>query len=220
MKELTQDEVRGLGHAVGLDIEEPELTEVTYSLNALLDDLDHINPLGLDQVEPLPIPLTRHANTISSVLRVEAPTNYRELIRDRLQEIEHDNRISYLTWSLTPALAYYKALKLRALLRQEVLAALDHADVLVMPTMGTAAPKIEPDPIIDSKETSNRNRAGLTTTFSLASSPALSMCCGFTSEHLPIGLQIGGKPFAEQTVLNVAYAYQQATDWHGRRPPI
>jgi aspartyl-tRNA(Asn)/glutamyl-tRNA(Gln) amidotransferase subunit A len=44
--------------------------------------------------------------------------------------------------------------------------------------------------------------------------------CGFTSENLPIGLQIGGKPFAEQTILNVAYAYQQATDWHGRRPPI
>ncbi len=60
-----------------------------------------------------------------------------------MQEIEHDNRISYLTWSLTPAVAYYKALKLRALLRQEVLAALDHADVLVMPTMGIAAPKIE-----------------------------------------------------------------------------
>ncbi len=35
-----------------------------------------------------------------------------------------------------------------------------------------------------------------------------------------IGLQIGGKPFAEQTILNVAYAYQQATDWHGRRSPI
>jgi aspartyl-tRNA(Asn)/glutamyl-tRNA(Gln) amidotransferase subunit A len=172
------------------------------------------------QVEEVSIPLTRHANTISSVLRVEAPTNYRELIRERLQEIEHDNRISYLTWSLTPALAYYKALKLRALLRQEVLAALENADVLVMPTMGIAAPKIEPDPIIDSKESSHRNRAGLTTSFSLASSPALSICCGFTSENLPIGLQIGGKPFAEQTVLNVAYAYQQATDWHGRRPPI
>jgi Asp-tRNA(Asn)/Glu-tRNA(Gln) amidotransferase A subunit family amidase len=58
------------------------------------------------------------------------------------------------------------------------------------------------------------------TYFSLASSPALSICCGFTSENLPIGLQIGGKPFAEQTVLDVAYAYQQATDWHERRPPI
>ena len=54
------------------------------------------------------IPLTRHANTISSVLRVEAPTNYRELIRERLQEIAHDNRIAYLTWSLTPALPTIK----------------------------------------------------------------------------------------------------------------
>jgi aspartyl-tRNA(Asn)/glutamyl-tRNA(Gln) amidotransferase subunit A len=172
------------------------------------------------QVDEVSLPLTRHANTISSVLRVEAPTNYRALIRERLPEIKHDNRIAYLTWSLMPALAYYKALKLRALLRQEVLAALEQADVLVMPTMGTAAPKIEPDPVIDSKERSQRNRAGLTTAFSLASAPALSLCCGFTAEHLPIGLQIGGKPFAEQTVLNVAYAYQHATDWHERRPPL
>jgi hypothetical protein len=55
MKELTKDEVRGLGHAVGLEIQDPELTEVTYSLNALLEDLEHINPPGLETVEPLPI---------------------------------------------------------------------------------------------------------------------------------------------------------------------
>ena len=195
------------------DVVEPEVREaVSQSANSLAE-------LGA-HVEEVSVPLSTHANTISSVLRVEAPTNYRELIRDRLQEIEHDNRISYLTWSVMPALAYYKALKLRALLRQQVLAALDNADVLLMPTMGIAAPKIEPDPVIESKEKSNRNRAGLTTSFSLASSPALSICCGFTSENLPIGLQIGGKPFEEQTILNVAYAYEQATDWHTRRPPI
>jgi hypothetical protein len=55
MQELTKEEVRGLGHAVGLDIQDPELTEVTYSLNALLEDLDRINPPGLETVEPLPI---------------------------------------------------------------------------------------------------------------------------------------------------------------------
>ena len=55
MQALTKDEVRSLGHAVGLDIQDPELTEVTYSLNALLEDLDYINPPGLDTVEPLPI---------------------------------------------------------------------------------------------------------------------------------------------------------------------
>jgi len=55
MQELTKEEVRGLGHGVGLEMQDPELTEVTYSRNALLEDLDHINPPGLDTVEPLPI---------------------------------------------------------------------------------------------------------------------------------------------------------------------
>ena len=55
MKQLTKEEVRGLGHAVGLDIQEPELTEVTHNLYNLLADLENINPLGLDNVEPLPI---------------------------------------------------------------------------------------------------------------------------------------------------------------------
>lgn len=55
MSDLTREEVSALGHAVGLEIPEPELTEVTYSLNALLEALNEINPPGLDAVEPLPI---------------------------------------------------------------------------------------------------------------------------------------------------------------------
>ncbi len=53
--DLTKEEVKALGHAVGLEISDPELTEVTYSLNAILEALDNINPPGLDKVEPLPI---------------------------------------------------------------------------------------------------------------------------------------------------------------------
>ena len=55
MPDLTKDEVKALGHAVGLEIQDPELTEVTYNLNALLEALDEINPPGLADVEPLPI---------------------------------------------------------------------------------------------------------------------------------------------------------------------
>jgi hypothetical protein len=53
--DLTNEEIKALGHAVGLEIQEPDLTEVTHSLNALLEALDGINPPGLDEVEPLPI---------------------------------------------------------------------------------------------------------------------------------------------------------------------
>lgn len=55
MADLSQDEVKNLGYAVGLDIGEPLLTEVTYNLNALRELLDSVNPPGLDQMEPLPI---------------------------------------------------------------------------------------------------------------------------------------------------------------------
>ena len=55
MADLAPDEVKSLGRAVGLDIAEPLLTEVTYNLNALKDLLESVNPPGLDQVEPLPI---------------------------------------------------------------------------------------------------------------------------------------------------------------------
>ena len=55
MTDLSKDEVKSLGRAVGLDIDEPLLTEVTYNLNALRELLDSVNPPGLNQLEPLPI---------------------------------------------------------------------------------------------------------------------------------------------------------------------
>jgi hypothetical protein len=55
MADLTQNEVKSLGRAVGLELEEPLLTEVTYNLNALRELIDEVNPPGLDRVEPLPI---------------------------------------------------------------------------------------------------------------------------------------------------------------------
>lgn len=57
MDDLTKEQVTALGRAVGLDIKDPELTEVTYNINALLQALDDINPPGLDAIEPLPIVL-------------------------------------------------------------------------------------------------------------------------------------------------------------------
>ena len=55
MADLSKHEVQSLGRAVGLDIAEPLLTEVTYNLNALRELLESVNPPGLEQLEPLPI---------------------------------------------------------------------------------------------------------------------------------------------------------------------
>ena len=195
------------------DVVDPQVREAVSVAASTLGELGAI-------VQEVSIPMTAHAGAISGGLRIEAPTTYRKLVRNRLSEIRHDNRVGYLTGSLIPATAYYKAQKLRSLLRQEVLTALETVDVLVLPTAGVAAQKVEPDPVIDSRETANRTRWLLTTAFSLASIPAMSICCGFTNNNLPIGLQIGGRPFAEETLLRVAHTYEQNTEWHTRRPPI
>ena len=54
----------------------------------------------------------------------------------------------------------------------------------------------------------------------LAGLPGISVPCGFNSAGLPIGLQIIGKPFDEETILCVAHAFEQHTDYHRRKPPL
>ena len=58
----------------------------------------------------------------------------------------------------------------------------------------------------------------LTISVNLAGLPALSLPCGFDHAGLPIGMQVIGKPFDEATILRLGYAFEQATDWHTRRP--
>jgi hypothetical protein len=55
MADLSPAEIKSLGHAVGLELEEPLLTQVAYNLNGLRELIDDVNPPELDQVEPLPI---------------------------------------------------------------------------------------------------------------------------------------------------------------------
>ena len=60
----------------------------------------------------------------------------------------------------------------------------------------------------------------LTTPVNLAGNCALSVPCGFSSDGLPIGLQIIGDSFKEANILKVGHAYEQATDWHKQKPEI
>ena len=170
------------------------------------------------QVEEVSIPLAANAGTISGAIRVEASVTYRDLVFNRPQEIAHDNRIAYIASTIMPASYYYKGLRLRSLIRDQVLAALDGVDLLLSPTTGVAAQLLGPDPVIDSKAAVGRIPWMLTTTFSLANVPALSVPCGFTATGLPIGLQIAGRPFDESTVLRAGHTYEQETEWHSRRP--
>ena len=187
--------------------------------NAVTAAAEMLAELGAT-VEEVSIPLTTHANPISSVLLATEPaSNMGDWVRGRLQDFGHDNRIGLLVGSIIPAQVYYKAQKLRSMLRQQVHEALETYDVLIAPTSGKVAPKPHDETVVTSKETTSRLPFMLTNTFNLSSAPAISVPCGFGGQGLPIGLQIGGHPGSEATLLKVAHAYEQATTWHTMRPP-
>ncbi|HEU5317858.1 MAG TPA: Asp-tRNA(Asn)/Glu-tRNA(Gln) amidotransferase subunit GatA [Chloroflexota bacterium] len=114
--------------------------------------------------------------------------------------------------------AYYlKAQKVRTLIKQDFDKAFERFDVLAAPTSPTTAFRVGEkvnDPLamyLSDVCTLPVNVAGL---------PGVSVPCGFDSQGLPIGLQLIGKAFDEATLLRAAYAYEQATDWHTKRPAL
>jgi len=115
--------------------------------------------------------------------------------------------------------AYYlRAQKVRTLIRQDFLQAFEKVDAIVTPTSPTAAFKI-------GEKSGDPLQMYLTDIFTISANLAgicgISIPCGFTANpKLPIGLQLLGKPFGEQTILNVAYAYEQSTEWHKAKPPL
>ena len=115
--------------------------------------------------------------------------------------------------------AYYlRAQKVRTLIRQDFLKAFEKVDLVVTPTTPTPAFKAgekSDDPMqmyLSDIFTISCNLAGI---------PGVSLPCGFsTNPKLPIGLQLLGKPFGEETLLRAAHAYEQSTTWHKERPKL
>ena len=112
--------------------------------------------------------------------------------------------------------AYYlQAQRLRRLIAQDFQAALQHCDLIAGPTTPRTAwalGEMADDPVqmyLSDIYTIAVNLAGL---------PGLSQPCGFGADGLPVGLQLIGDYFAESRLLNTAHRFQQATDWHARRP--
>jgi aspartyl-tRNA(Asn)/glutamyl-tRNA(Gln) amidotransferase subunit A len=114
--------------------------------------------------------------------------------------------------------AYYKkAQQVRTLIKQDFDKAFEKVDAIVTPTTPTPAFKA-------GEKTDDPLQMYLADIFTisvnLAGVPGISIPCGFTSNNLPVGLQIIGKQFDEETILKISYAYEQSTDWHKRRPKL
>ncbi|MBI3061444.1 MAG: Asp-tRNA(Asn)/Glu-tRNA(Gln) amidotransferase subunit GatA [Deltaproteobacteria bacterium] len=190
-------------------------------------------------VEEISLPHTEYAVAVYYIIATaEASSNlarydgmkygYRAAARDLTETYmksreegfgaEVKRRIMLGTYALSAGYydAYYlKAQKVRALIKRDFAEAFRKCDAIVTPTAPTTAFKIgekTQDPLqmyLSDIFTISVNLAGL---------PGLSLPCGFDGDGLPIGMQIIGKHFDEATILKLAFASEQATEWHQKKP--
>ncbi len=133
---------------------------------------------------------------------------------------EVKRRIMLGTYALSAGYydAYYKkGQQVRTLIKRDFDEAFKIVDVIATPTAPTAAFKIgekSADPLqmyLSDIFTISVNLAGI---------PGLSLPCGFTKTNLPIGLQLLGRHFDEESILHAAFAYEQSTEWHKKKPSL
>ena len=208
-----------LNDRVNADGVEPDIRDAVTAAVAQLGELGA-------EAEEVSIPMMAESAAISTTLiYVDATAVHRQGLEDHPEKYDHNNRVRLLTGALIPAQAHQKASRLRHIIRQHILDALERVDILILPTSSVQATPFptEAGMAKNGKEEFLNMLGGrrtYTTPSNLAGVPGLSINCGFTSDGLPVGLQMVGRPYDEPTLFRAAYAYEQATDWHTRRPPL
>ena len=134
----------------------------------------------------------------------EHPELYGDVLRERL-----------LAGALVTAAEYVQAQRVRSGICRETAAVLRDVDVLATPT----TPKPATPFALAHDPEFGFPRSNMPP-FNITGSPTLALPCGFSASGLPLSLQLAGRPFDEATVLRVGHAYEQATRWHTRRPPV
>ncbi len=195
---------------------EPQVTDSVREAATVLEGLGA-------SVEEVSIPVLEHSQTISTpISQAEASQIHTEHLRDRAHDIGADVRGRLYQGALIPATDYIKAQRARTVYNARMAEAFQRFDALIAPTCPVGAPQLGERTVQvgDVAEPTLALLSRLTRPFNVSGVPTVSLPCGFTSYGVPIGLQIAGRPFEDAAVLRIAHAYEQATEWHKRRPPI
>jgi aspartyl-tRNA(Asn)/glutamyl-tRNA(Gln) amidotransferase subunit A len=161
--------------------------------------------------------------------RPEANSDHDHYLRTRPRDYSPGLLYSLIAGLLIPAPVYVTAQRVRRLLCQEFDTAFEKVQVIVAPTLFSTAPTIEECNRgyieADGKRINLQDRAGnfltrYTIPFNVTGLPTISICCGFSSSGLPIGMQISAPPFQEGKLFQVAHAYERAAGWHERKPQL
>ncbi len=157
-----------------------------------------------------------------TIISAEAATSHESFLKSGATEFGVEVHERLLAGERILATEYLKAQRFREIALDEFTAVFREVDLVVTPTEPIPAPKLdEKNVVFGGTVDSVRNAlTRLTRPVNLVGYPALSIPCGFTAAGLPVGLQLIGRPFEEAALLRAGRAYEQATEWHLRRPPL
>lgn len=165
--------------------------------------------------------LVEDSHAAMTVVNAEGSAVHRPRLPQRAEEYVPDVRAKLLAGLEIKAVDYIAALRACRRLRQNLERVFERVDLLLTPTRDTVAPRMAEDGrVLEVYPYQAAGRPTRTIAFNAGGQPAISIPCGFDADGLPVGLQLAGRLFDDATVLRAAHAYQQATDWHLRRPPI
>jgi aspartyl-tRNA(Asn)/glutamyl-tRNA(Gln) amidotransferase subunit A len=218
-KALTGD-VRGL--RIGMPREYFEAPVDPQVAQAVRDAVGVLESMGAEVTE-VSFPMFEYSQPISSaILMAEASACHRDLLRRHGDKLYPPVRLRLEGGLFISAADYLRAQQGRTLLDREARGLLEQVDLLAGPTEPVTAPELGAAQVPVGEDTLGTVAAltQFTRPYNITGFPAISIPCGFSDSGLPIGLQLAGRPFDEVTVLRAAHAYEQATEWHKRRPPI
>ena len=189
---------------------------------AVMDAISLLESMGAE-IKEVSYPMFNQSQAISStVLMAEATAYHRDLLAKDGHQLYEPVRQRLEAGLFISAAEYLRAQQARSIFDQQGRRLLDEVDLLAGPTEPVTAPEI-----LASKVMAGEQEVGVvgaltqyTRPYNINGFPAISVPCGFSDDGMPIGLQLAGRPFDELTVLRVAHAYEQANEWHTRRPPI
>ncbi len=187
-----------------------EVLDAVRTAARLFEDLGAV----VEQVELPELMEAAQANGL--MVTSDAAAFHRERLHSRPQDFGPDVLKRLQNGSAYTSSEYILARRTQTLLRRRLETFFANFDVLLMPTTPIAAPERQGADAVQRAHLLTR----FTAPFNLTGLPALSLPCAFSVQGLPIGLQIVAGPWKEAVLLRAAYAYEQATEWHKRKPDL
>lgn len=212
------DELRGL--RIGVDTDLHHAAVADPALEECFDNaITQLTALGAT-ISRVSLPhydlaVNAHALTMAA----EALAYHSEDLRSRWDDYSRAFRLFAAQGALSSSADYVQAQRTRRVVQGEVDNLFGEVDALIMPTVSTVCPRY--DDLLNAQDPTNPLRGtALTSYWDVLGNPVLAVPIGFSSESLPLSMQIAAQTFRDATVLRVGHAFQTATNWHTHVPPL